>query len=162
MYNINETNDPIFRAFLQSGMARVIVTVRPGFEEAVNWYMKTGQVWNGGQVTTVNDPLFISIVDELRTTTGTVEETWESRVPTSLTVIQAGSLGLEVTQALPCDEDCKDYKLFDSDGNQVHDAAGNPKSTNPFVKKDVTLHGIEQEPVKTIPAETTPVKTGTK
>ncbi len=161
LYNINETDDAVFRAFLQSGMARVIVTVRPGFEEAVNWYMKTGQVWNGGQVTTVDDPLFISIVDELRTTTGKVEETWESRVPTSLTVIQAGSLGLEVTQALPCDEDCKDYKLFDSDGNPVLDTSGNPKSTNPFVKSDVTLHGVGQEPIKAIPSNTTPT-TGTK
>ncbi len=162
LYNINETDDAIFRAFLQSGMARVIVTVRPGFEEAVNWYMKTGQVWNGGQVTTLDDPLFISIVDELRTTTGTVEETWESRVPTSLTVIQAGSLGLAVTQALPCDDDCKDYKLFDSDGNPVLDTNGNPKSTNPFVKSNVTLQGIAQEPIKSVPVEATPVETGTK
>ncbi len=143
-------------------MARVIVTVRPGFEEAVNWFMKTGQVWNGGQVTTLDDPLFISIVEELRTTTGTVEETWESRVPTSLTVIQAGSLGLEVTQALPCDDDCKDYKLFDSDGNPVLDTNGNPKSTNPFVKSNVTLQGIVQEPIKSVPVEATPVETGTK
>ncbi|WP_294243732.1 hypothetical protein, partial [uncultured Chryseobacterium sp.] len=32
----SDDNDPIFRAFMQSGMARVIVTVRPGFEEAVS------------------------------------------------------------------------------------------------------------------------------
>ncbi|WP_395077138.1 hypothetical protein [Flavobacterium sp.] len=159
LYNVDGVDDSVFRAFLQSGMARVIITIRPGFEEAVNWYMATGQVWNGGQVPTMDNPLYISIIDELRETTGVVEETWESRVPTSLTVIQAGSLGLEVTQALPCDEDCKDYKLFHSDGNPVLDTNGNPKSTNPFVKSNVTLQGIGQEPIKVIPVESIPKDT---
>ncbi|GAA4760819.1 hypothetical protein GCM10023230_07220 [Flavobacterium hankyongi] len=141
-YNVDEYNDPIFRAFLQSGMARVMVTVRPGFEEAVNWYMNTGQIWNGGQVPTVSDPLFLSIVDELRETNGEVEETWETRVPTSLTVIQAGSIGLEV-EGLPCDDDCDDYKLFDSDGQPVLDGNGNPISTNP-IKQNNGLPGETQ------------------
>ncbi|TGD58594.1 hypothetical protein [Flavobacterium humi] len=147
LYNVSETDDPIFRAFLQSGMARVIVTARPGFEEAVNWYMATGQVWNGGQVPTMDDPLFVSIVEELRETEGEVEETWESRVPTSLTIIQAGSAGLEVVQALPCDEDCADYKLFDSDGQPVLDGNGNQISTNPFThSNDVKLQGVDNVP----------------
>ncbi|TGD58595.1 hypothetical protein [Flavobacterium humi] len=144
LYNISESDDPTFRAFLQSGMARVVVTARPGFEEAVNWYMATGQVWNGGQVPTIDDPLFVSIVEELRETEGEVEETWESRVPTSLTVIQAGSIGLEVDQALPCDEDCADYKLFDSDGEPVLDGNGEQISTNPFKKYEaVKLEGVD-------------------
>ena len=125
LYNVEEVDDPLFRSFLQSGMARVIVTVRPGFEEVVNWYMGTGQVWNGGQVPTMNDPLFISIIEELRQPEGAVEETWESRVPTSLTVIQAGTIGLNV-QGLPCDDDCDEYKQFDSDGNQVFNPDGTP------------------------------------
>lgn len=118
MYQIDEMDDATFKAFLESGMARVIVTVRPGFEEAVNWYMATGQVWNGGQVPTMSDELFMSIVDELREQTGEVEETWESRVPTSLTVIQAGNIGLNV-QGLPCDEECEDNLMFTSDGEQI-------------------------------------------
>lgn len=143
-YNVTETDDPIFRAFLQSGMARVILTIRPGFEEAVNWYMATGQIWNGGQVPTMDDPLFVSIVEELREPEGEVEETWESRVPTSLSIIQAGSIGLEVVQALPCDDDCADYKLFDSDGMPVLDQNGKPVSTNPFKKfEDVKLQGMD-------------------
>ncbi|EDO27436.1 predicted protein [Nematostella vectensis] len=127
LYNINDIDDPTFRAFLQSGMARVILTVRPGFEEAVNWYMATGQVWNGGQVPTMDDELFVSIIEELRVKEGEVEETWESRVPTSLTVIQAGSIGLNV-QGLPCNTDCDDHLLFGSDGNPIKqnvDANGN-------------------------------------
>lgn len=125
LYNINDIDDPTFRAFLRSGMARVVLTVRPGFEEAVNWYMATGQIWNGGQVPTMDDELFVSIIEELRKPEGEVEETWESRVPTSLTVIQAGSIGLNA-EGLPCNTDCNDNLLFDSDGNPVFDAAGNP------------------------------------
>jgi hypothetical protein len=135
LYNINDIDDPTHKAFLKSGMARVMVTVRPGFEEAVNWYMATGQVWNGGQVPTVNDPLFLSLVDELRETTGEIEETWETRVPTSLTIIQAGEIGLQVDKALPCCEDRGDnpfgltqvklptveFSFIDMDG-------GNPKT----------------------------------
>jgi hypothetical protein len=132
-YNVTEFNDPIFRAFLQSGMARVIVTVRPGFEEAVNWYMATGQIWNGGQVPTMDDPLFVSIVDELREPKGSPEETWETRVPTSLTILQAGSAGLEVEQALPCDEDCEDNVLFDSDGNRI--------KSSPFKFNNLSIKG---------------------
>ncbi len=149
-YNVDETDDHIFRAFLQSGMARVILTVRPGFEEAVNWYMATGQIWNGGQVPTMNDPLFISIVEELREPEGEVEETWESRVPTSLTVIQAGSIGLNV-QGLPCDTDCDDFKQFDSDGNPALNPDGTPVSINPIQQNvdvnnnDVLLGNVAED-----------------
>ncbi|MBW1295350.1 hypothetical protein [Aquimarina litoralis] len=115
---IIENNDPLFKAFLQSGMARVIVTVRPGFEEMVNWYLATGQIWNGGQVPTIDDPEFVSIVEELRNPESVVEETWETRVPTSLTVIQAGSIGLNV-EGLPCDDECADWTQFDSDRNPI-------------------------------------------
>jgi len=146
LYNVDESDDAIFRAFLQSGMARVILTIRPGFEEAVNWFMATGQVWNGGQVPTMDDELFISIVDELRETEGEVEETWETRVPTSLTIIQAGSIGMKVDTALPCDEDCKDFKQFDSDGSPELDAEGKQISLNPFqIIPKLTLKGKTDE-----------------
>ncbi|WP_299434393.1 hypothetical protein [uncultured Aquimarina sp.] len=115
---IVDNNDPLFKAFLQSGMARVIITVRPGFEEMVNWYLATGQIWNGGQVPTIDDEEFVSIVEELQNPESVVEETWETRVPTSLTVIQAGSIGLNV-EGLPCDSDCADWSQFDSDLNPI-------------------------------------------
>ncbi len=103
MYQL-EVNDPLFRSFLQSGMARVVVTVRPGFEEAVMHYMATGNVWNGGQVPVIGDDLYLSIVEELKNPTYYVEETWETRVPSTLTVIQSGSIGL-AANGLPCCED---------------------------------------------------------
>ncbi|MFP3693856.1 hypothetical protein, partial [Burkholderia sp. SIMBA_048] len=43
LYQSDDT-DPLFKAFLQSGMARVVATVRPGFEDAVQFYMATGKI----------------------------------------------------------------------------------------------------------------------
>ncbi|WP_430411004.1 hypothetical protein [Kordia sp.] len=137
-----QNNDPLFKAFLQSGMARVIITVRPGFEKMVNWYIATGQVWNGGQVPTLNDDEFVSIIQELDNPESIVEETWESRVPTSLTVIQAGAIGLDV-EGLPCDTDCDDWLQFNSDGDPVLDDDGNQVSTNPIVPNEDLIGGGE-------------------
>ncbi|HEX8377694.1 MAG TPA: hypothetical protein VF602_07735 [Pedobacter sp.] len=112
MYQYDQTHDHVFKAFMQSGMARVIVTVRPGFEEAVRYYMQTGQIWNGGEVPVIGDELFMSIVDEMRTTEGEkVGKAWPTRVPTSMTILQAGSIGLNVTKALPFNnEDMEDFE----------------------------------------------------
>lgn len=107
LYQYDDSNDPLFRNFMQAGMARVVVTVRPGFEEAVRYYMQTGQIWNGGEVPVIEDELFMSIVDELREPEGQKEgKAWITRVPTALTILQADSIGLKVEKALPCN--CED------------------------------------------------------
>lgn len=107
-----DDNDPTFRAFMQSGMARVIVTVRPGFEEAVRHFLATGQIWNGGEVPVIDDPLFLSIVDEMRAAVGEKQgEPWREKIPTSLTILQADSIGLKVEKALPCN--CEPGVKFD-------------------------------------------------
>ena len=94
--------DPLFRNFLQAGMARVIVTVKPGFEDAVQFFMSTGKIWNGGEVPVIGDPMYLSIVDEMREPTGKAQgKYWITRVPTALTILQAGSVGLKVDDALP-------------------------------------------------------------
>ncbi|WP_051263694.1 hypothetical protein [Tenacibaculum ovolyticum] len=113
-FEYNEGSDPIFQAFLQSGMARSVVPVRPGFEEAVNWYMKTGEIWNGqGMVTDTDDDLYVSVAEEMQTIEGEVEGVWETRVPTSLTVLQADSVALN-EGGLPCNPDCGEGGMFDS------------------------------------------------
>ncbi|KPE50625.1 hypothetical protein AOB46_13905 [Chryseobacterium indologenes] len=128
-----DDNDPTFRAFMQSGMARVIVTVRPGFEESVRHFLATGQIWNGGEVPVIDDPLFLSIVDELRSPKATKEgEPWREKIPTSLTVLQAGSIGLKVEKALPCY--CEPEVKFD-------DELGSICETN-FIANDYLL-GVE-------------------
>jgi hypothetical protein len=97
-----ETNDPIFRSFMQAGMARVVVTVKPGFENALMHYMATGQIWNGGRTPIVGDPLYLSIVDELKQQEYVVEETWKTVVPTHLIALQKSGVALDV-EGLPCE-----------------------------------------------------------
>lgn len=137
LYNYNESDDPIFRSFMQSGMARVIVTVRPGFEEAVALYMSTGILWNGGEMPVIGNPLYISIVDEVKQAKSVPEgKPWITRVPTTLTILQAGSIGLQVDKALPCDctgkEDFENPELipcdsnFDLNGNQLGNGSDVP------------------------------------
>jgi len=110
-YQYDETDDPLFRSFMQSGMARVIVTVRPGFEAAVNYYMQTGQIWNGGEVPIIDNELFVSIADELKEIKAVKEgKAWWNVVPTSLTILQAQSIGLTVEKALPENEDYSDFE----------------------------------------------------
>ncbi len=106
-----EGADPIFQAFLQSGMARVVVPVRPEFKDAVNWYMSTGEIWDGqGLVTDINDELYLSVAEEMLEPLGKpVGDPWETQVPTSLTIVQAESAELKES-GLPCSTDCFDHK----------------------------------------------------
>lgn len=106
MMHLSDSVDPLFRSFLQSGMARVIVTVKPGFEDAVNFYFTTGKIWNGGEVPVIGDPMYLSIVDELRETPGKPEgKFWITQIPTSLNMMQEKSIGLVVDTALPLHEE---------------------------------------------------------
>lgn len=117
IYQETEAADPIFQAFLQSGMARAVVPVRPGFEQAVNWFMETGELWEGeGLVVGEATDRYLSIAEELETTEGVVEKTWESRVPTALTIVQAESAAL-IEGGLPCfcPEETQDSTIQASD-----------------------------------------------
>ncbi|WP_298893674.1 hypothetical protein [uncultured Psychroserpens sp.] len=128
LYQYDESNDPLFRNFMQAGMARVIVTVRPGFEEAVRYYMQTGQIWNGGEVPVIEDELYLSLVEELRQPEGEkLGKAWATRVPTALTILQAQSIGLNVNKALPYLDDLSDFENPDevpqSQQFELNDAA---------------------------------------
>ncbi len=103
-----DCNDPLFRSFMQSGIARVVVTVKPGFEKTVLQFMATGQVWNGGEVPVLGNPLYLSIVDELKEQEYIVEETWETVEPTNLIALQSSGVAVEAS-GLPCGEDCNDF-----------------------------------------------------
>ncbi|PFV93065.1 hypothetical protein COL08_23010 [Priestia megaterium] len=58
--------DPLFTDFLRAGAARVVIPVHPAFNETILHYLATNEIWNGGVPPTLNDPLYISIVDELK------------------------------------------------------------------------------------------------
>ncbi|CAM4341585.1 hypothetical protein [Flavobacterium terrigena] len=99
---LTENIDTLFRGFLQAGLARVIVTVKPGFEEAVQYFLTTGKVWMGGETPIIGDPLYVSIMQEMQDPTGIPQGNyWITRIPTTLTILQAKSTGLEVDQPLP-------------------------------------------------------------
>ncbi|MBW7675494.1 hypothetical protein K1I32_07925 [Chryseobacterium sp. LJ756] len=96
----------MFRSFLQSDMARVIVTVKPGFEDAVQFFMTAGRIWNGGEVPVIGDQMYMSIVDEMREPLGLKQgKAWITTLPTSLNILQEDSVGLKTTTALPFSEE---------------------------------------------------------
>ncbi len=84
-------------------MARVLVPVRPGSEKAVLYYLQTGQVWNGGLIPTLSMDLYNDYVRDLDTPVkNDSAQTWEIRIPTSLTVLQCESGCIEGS-GLPCE-----------------------------------------------------------
>jgi hypothetical protein len=101
-----ESNDAIFRSFMQAGMARVMVTVKPGFEDAVMHYMAFGQIWNGGQMPVLGNPLYLSIVDELKEQEYVVEETWTTTLPTQLIALQKSGVSVDA-EGLPTLDTCE-------------------------------------------------------
>lgn len=103
---LSESADPLFRSFLQAGMARVIVTVNPGFEDAVQFFLTTGRIWNGGEVPVIGDPMYMSIVDEMREPVGLKQgKAWITTLPTTLNILQEDSAGLKTLTALPFSEE---------------------------------------------------------
>jgi len=129
---VSESVDPLFRSFLQAGMARVIVTVKPGFEDAVQFFLTTGKIWNGGEVPVIGDSLYMSIVDEMRQPTGKAQgKFWITRLPTTLTILQDKSTGLPVDQPLPIfhennPENCENPLELESDTS--------------FIQRDIQLN----------------------
>ena len=98
----SDSDDLVFQAFLQSGMARVVVPIRQQFTEAFAYYLETWEFWHGNELVAGSDnDFYLSIAEEMQTIEGVVEEEWETRVPTSLAIIQGKSAFLE-HEGLPC------------------------------------------------------------
>jgi hypothetical protein len=101
-------------------MARVVVPVRPEFTEAVAYYLETGKIWLGNDlVPGTNSDLYLSIVEEMQTVEGAVEEEWLTRVPTTLAIIQGKSAFLQ-EEGLPC---CSDVENPDTTTNVIGSSA---------------------------------------
>ena len=84
-----ESPDPAFDRFLRAGSARIVLPARPGFEGAADLYTLFGTLWNGGPIPVPNDPLYLSIADEVKSQQkapddGEPRESWEVRLPTTL------------------------------------------------------------------------------
>jgi hypothetical protein len=93
LFNVDDA-DPEFQAFLQAGMTRVVVPVRPGFESHVEYFCRTGTIWSGEPPPLIGDPDFLSVVAEIRAQTGApgaeepVSDPWEIVVPTQLVALR--------------------------------------------------------------------------
>jgi hypothetical protein len=96
--------DPLFVDFLRAGSARVVVPAHPAYDETLLHYMATDEIWNGGTPPTLHDPLYISLVDELKSDAGTdldaatacepggdypcLIDEWEVKLPTDLVYLE--------------------------------------------------------------------------
>ncbi|MCB9762685.1 MAG: hypothetical protein H6739_22990 [Alphaproteobacteria bacterium] len=86
--------DEGFTQFLRAGAARVLLPVRPGFEEAMLHFSDTGELWAGGELPGIDDDLYLSIIEELAEAAEAPEEgepvgdPWELIVPTALVWLQ--------------------------------------------------------------------------
>ncbi len=109
MLHNEDTPDNEFQKFLKSGMARVLVPVREGFEKAVAYYIATGTPWFDGEPPQIDDPLYVSVVNELNDPVGDpVGDPWKTSVPSSLTLIQGDTVYLK-NQGLPCCDDMQGH-----------------------------------------------------
>ncbi|MBZ9644755.1 hypothetical protein [Streptomyces sp. PSKA30] len=90
-----EDADPVMNQFLKAGYCRVVVPARLGFEGAIDHFMTFGEVWNGGPLPAISNPLYLPIADEIaerldRPGEETLEgDPWFVRVPTTLVHLRA-------------------------------------------------------------------------
>lgn len=89
-----DDTDQKFTKFLQAGYARVVVPVHPKFTAAILHYFNTGIIWNGQDLPALDDDLYLSIVEEIQemednTDGDPVGDSWETRVPTNLVIIDS-------------------------------------------------------------------------
>jgi len=117
LYQLNDS-DPLFLNFLQSGMARVLVPVSPSYEGAILHFLKTRQVPSNLDVPFGNSEIELAIAQELENPIEPVnpegvENSWEVRIPTSLTILQCDS-GCIDEDGLPCD--CEESNFAGNSG----------------------------------------------
>jgi hypothetical protein len=85
-----EDTDPAFADFARAGAARVVISVRPGFEQAVAHFLDTGEIWDGADLPPITSPLYVSIIQEIRERDQAPGDEvpqgdpWNVRLPTTL------------------------------------------------------------------------------
>lgn len=125
-----KNSDPIFEAFLQSGMAKILVPIRPQFEKAVLWYLETGEISPECDVVpeTADDRYETLLKDLGKQDESTVEGKWKTRIPSTLTIIQAESAYFKDEKGLPC---CgkKKKSSFGSDDRVLKEKDEKPEET---------------------------------
>ncbi|MCB9234928.1 MAG: hypothetical protein H6581_24955 [Bacteroidia bacterium] len=83
--------DPKFAEFLRAGAARVVLAVRPGYEELVAHFVRTGEIKDFEAGLKIGGDQYLDIIDELRelesTESGKPVGEYEVRIPTNLVVL---------------------------------------------------------------------------
>lgn len=75
-----QDNDPLHAQFLQAGSARVLVPVRPGYEDSILYYLETNKIWNGGGSPSVSSKLYVSLVKSIKEKQGIYHTTREGTI----------------------------------------------------------------------------------
>ena len=61
-----EAQNGLFQEFLQSGYARISISIRPGFESLVQYYIEEGEIWEGLGLPSYGDPSYLPIYQEIK------------------------------------------------------------------------------------------------
>lgn len=61
-----DAQNGLFQKFLQSGYARVSLSIRPGFESLVQYYLEEGEIWGGVGLPSYGDPAYLPIHQEIK------------------------------------------------------------------------------------------------
>ncbi len=107
IYPLSDPADAAFTDFLRAGAARLLLPIRPGYEEAFFYYMSTKTIWLGEHPPTIGEERYVSIIDEVReeqvvdpnnlpdydpesnsTAYPCVMDRWQAKTPTSLLFLQ--------------------------------------------------------------------------
>jgi len=70
--------------------------------------MAFGQIWNGGQTPILGNPLYLSIVEELKEQEYYIEDVWETVVPTNLVALQENGVSI-AGGGLPNADSCVEH-----------------------------------------------------
>ncbi|KQM20363.1 hypothetical protein [Chryseobacterium sp. Leaf201] len=112
--------------------------------------MTTGRIWNGGEVPVIGDPMYMSIVDELRQPTGKPQgKYWITRIPITLTILQAESVGLKVDPDQP-------LPIFPEDDTKNCENPKELESGTSFFKEDIIMESPDDK-LSTLPRELTTI-----
>jgi len=61
-----EAQNGLFQKFLQSGNARISLSIRPGYEGMVNYFLDTGHIWNGAGIPPLSGVNYLPIHEEIK------------------------------------------------------------------------------------------------
>ena len=61
-----EAQNGLFQKFLQAGYARVSVSIRPGFESDIEYFIQEGDIWGGMGLPSYGDPNYLPIHQEIK------------------------------------------------------------------------------------------------